>query len=104
MVHKGLRGQDVNLPAGGEKIGIPSRVFLFTMDQLSVMLDIDEKTILSSYIYFEGRSVGSRKKGLMVAINIAPPELKPEWRVAEREFIRWMRVKGYRYYERGVFT
>ena len=100
----GLRGQGVNLPAGGEKIGIPTRVFLFTVDQISVMLDVDEKHILNTYLYFEGRSTGSRKKGLMVAINIAPPEEKPEWRIAEREFIRWMRVKGYRYYERGAFT
>lgn len=98
-----LRGAGVNVPAGGEKIGIPTRVFLFTVDQISAMLDVDEKTILNSYIYFEGRSIGTRKKNLMVARNIAAPEDKPDWRVAEREFIRWMRVKGFRYYERGAF-
>lgn len=101
---QGLRGQGVSLPAGGEKIGLPTRVFLFTVDQLSVMLDVESKTIMDFYLYFEGRSTGSRKKNLMVAINIAPPELAPEWRVAEREFIRWMRVKGFKHYERGAFT
>jgi hypothetical protein len=98
-----LRGSGANLPAGGEKIGLPTRVFLFTLDQISVMTNISEKTLESHHIYFQGRSIGSRKKSLMIAVNIAPPDEKPDWRVAEREFIRWMRVKGFRYYERGSF-
>lgn len=101
---KGLRGAGTALPSGAGKIGLPARVFLFTMDQLSVMLDIDERTILQSYIYFEGRSIGARAKSLMTARNIAQPDEKPDWRVTEREFIRWMRVKGFRYYDRGVFS
>lgn len=103
-MRQNLRGQGVNLPAGGEKIGIPTRVFLFTTDQLAVMLDLDEKTILTQHLYFDGRSIGSRKKTLMIAVNIAQPEEKPDWRVTEREFIRWMRVKGFKYYERGAFA
>lgn len=96
------RGQGVALPPA--KIGLPTRVFLFTVDQLSVMIDVKEETILRSYLYFEGRSIGSRQKSLMVARNIAQPDQKPDWRVAEREFIRWMRFKGYRYYDRGAFS
>ncbi len=101
---EGLRGQGVSLPANPSAVGLPTRVFLFTFDQLSVMLDIDESIIARDYVYYEGRSIGSRKKNLMLARNIAPPDSKPEWRVAEREFIRWMRVKGFRYYERGAFS
>ena len=100
----GERGAGVNLPAGGENIGLPTRVFLFTLDQISVMIHVTEKTLTDHHIFFQGRSIGSRKKTLMVAINIAPPDEKPDWRVAEREFIRWMRVKGFKYYERGSFT
>jgi hypothetical protein len=99
----GERGAGVNLPAGGEKIGLPTRVFLFTLDQISVMTDISEKTLRGSHVFYQGRSIGSRKKSLLLAVNIAPEDEKPDWRITEREFIRWMRVKGFRYYERGSF-
>lgn len=98
----GFRGQGQNLPSQNAAVGLPYRPFLFTVDQISVLLDIDEKTILAKYLYFEGRSIGGRSRDLMIARNIAPPDDKPEWRIAERELVRWMRYKGFRYYERGV--
>src|SRR5213596_2999182 len=97
------RGSGVHLPAGHNKVGLPPRPFLYTVDQISVLLDLDEQTIMQKYLYFEGRSVGSRRRDLMTARNIAGPEDKPEWRIAERELIRWMRSMGFRYYDRGVF-
>jgi hypothetical protein len=96
------RGHGVALPRQNEAVALPYRPFLFTLDQISVILDLDEKIITKSYIYFEGRSIGSRHKHLMIARNIAAPDCHPEWRVAERELVRWMRFKGFRYYERGV--
>ena len=102
MPAAGKRGTGKTLPPGGERIGIPTRVFLFTVDQLSVMLDLPEKYILENLLYLEGRSIGTAKKHLIQARNIAPADQKPEWRVAEREFIRWMRVKGFKYYDRGT--
>lgn len=66
------------------------------------MLDLPEQYILENLLYLEGRSIGTIRKNEMQARNIAPPEAKPEWRVAEREFIRWMRVKGFKYYDRGA--
>lgn len=103
-MQSGLRGQGIHLPAEGGKIGLPPRVFLYTIDQLGVMLDLSEKTIRGSYLYFEGRSVGARRKDLMIARNIAPATEKPDWRVAEREFIRWMKVKGFRHYDRSAVS
>lgn len=101
---KNERGVGVALPSANKSVGMPNRVFLFTLDQLGMMLDLEEQYIATQYIYFEGRSIGSRKKNLMIARNIAPPDEKPDWRVAEREFIRWMRTKGFRHYERGAFS
>lgn len=98
------RGQGITLPSGAPKIGMPTRVFLYTIDQLGVMLDLSERQIKEQYVYFDGRSIGSRRKDLMIARNIAPSDQKPEWRVAEREFVRWMRVKGYRHYETGAVS
>jgi|SRR5690606_29567355 len=89
-------------PTRRDPVGLPARVFLFTLDQISVMLDMPERQIAAKYIYFEGRSIGARRRDLMIARNIAPPDEKPEWRVAERELIRWMKSKGFRYYDRGM--
>ena len=98
------RGVGAGLPVAHDKIGLPPRPFLYTVDQISVMLDLPEARIMQAYLYFEGRSIGSRKKDLMTARNIAPANERPDWRIAEREFVRWMRVKGFRYYDRSSFT
>lgn len=98
------RGAGVNLPSGAGQIGMPPRVFLYTLDQIGVMLNLSTDTIAKSYVYFEGRSIGSRHKDLMIARNIAPSDQRPDFRVAEREFVRWMKNKGFRYYERGAVS
>lgn len=96
--------EGIALPAGGKNVGLPARVFLFTLDQISVMTEIPEPQLMRTHIYFEGRSIGSRDKALLSARNIAPKNRSPDWRVAERELIRWLRHKGFRYYDRGVFS
>lgn len=98
------RGSGVNLPANPSALGLPAKVFLYTLDQIGTMLSLTPREVSARYVYFEGRSVGSRKMELMVARNIAPEDAPPEWRVAERELIRWMRHKGFRYYDRGAFS
>lgn len=92
------------MPAGGAKIGLPTRPFLFTVDQIGVLLDLDVESIKRKYLFFDGRSVGTRRRDLMIARNIAPAGDDPEWRVAERELIRWLRVKGFRYYDTGAVS
>jgi len=104
VAKEGLRGQGVHLPHGGEKLGIPPRPFLYTLDQISVLLDVGEAALKSGYIFYEGRSIGARTRDLMIARNIAPANAKPDWRVAERELVRWMKYKGFRYYERGAVS
>lgn len=98
------RGAGANLPVGRDAIGLPPRPFLYTLDQISVLLDMSETAIKQTHVYFEGRSTGIRRKDLMLARNIAAATDKPDWRVTERELVRWFRHKGFRYYERSAFT
>lgn len=100
---RGNRGEGVALPPQRDGVGLPARVFLYTLDQIAVMLDLSQTRVEQTYIYFEGRSTGARQRALMLAHNIAPPDERPDWRVSERELIRWMKVKGFKYYDRGVF-
>lgn len=91
-------------PRDPAKVGLPIRPFLYTLDQISMLLDVSISTLLSSYIHAEGRTIGVPKKHTMIARNIAPPAANPEWRVAEQELVRWFKVKGFRYYDRSFMA
>lgn len=97
------RGTGVSLPVKGDPVGLPARPFLYTIDQLAVILDVSDAG-MARHVYFEGRNTGVRRKDMMIARNIAAPDDKPEWRVVDREFVRWMRSKGYKIYERATFS
>jgi len=65
------------------------------------MLEMDEKTIKRTILHYEGRSPGIAPRGKMKAINLSPEGETPEWRVSEQAFVRYLRSKGIRFYERG---
>jgi hypothetical protein len=105
MAVSGLRGQNPHHPVDPAKVGLPPRPFLYTLDQISTILNVPLRTVKEKYVYYEGRSTGRRAIRLLEAKNIEPDEsAKPDWRVAERELIRWMKVMGFKYYDRGVIT
>lgn len=84
-----------------ENLGLPLRVFLYTVDQIALMLGTTEVDVKRRYLHYEGREVVPRPHGKMLARNIADDGEKPEWRVAEPELVRWLRYKGFRLYVRG---
>lgn len=105
MKQSHLRGQNPHLPARPESVGLPPRPFFYTLDQIAVILSISQKEVETRYIYFEERTTGPRNVRLMIARNINPDrETRPDWRIAERELIRWMKVMGFKYYDAGVIT
>lgn len=87
-----------------ERVGIPARIFLYTIDQVAAMLEVSVKYVAVEFAHFEGRSIGMASDDRIVFRNIAPEGADPEWRCAEREFIRFLRRKGYIYYDRGHVT
>lgn len=87
-----------------QRRGLPPRPFLYTVDQLSVILQLSETILHQQYLYHQGRDVGIKQKWHMETVNISPPDSKPEWRVRETELIRWMKHKGFKFYDRGTHT
>lgn len=85
-------------------IGLPLRPFFYTLDQIAGLLSLELASVRQSYIFFDGRNVGVPPRGLMRAVNIAPDGEKPEWRVVDKELIRWARYKGFRFYHTGNIT
>lgn len=74
---------------------------MFTLDQIADMLAIKVATLEVGYVWFDGRSGGLPSRDEIIARNIAPPDAPPEWRVAENDFIRWLKKKGFRFHDRG---
>lgn len=83
------------------EVNLPPRVFLYTLEQIGTMLDLSPELLARGYIYFDGRSIGVKRNWQMIARDISPPDDDPEWRVTDREFLRWMRNRGFRVIERG---
>lgn len=86
------------------RIGLPLRPFLYTVDQLCTILQVTEQHLHTMVLYHVGRDVGIKDRHHMEARNIARPNEKAEWRVAEQELKRWMRTKGFKFYDRGTVT
>lgn len=76
-------------------IGLPIRPFLYTLDQIGVLLSLNTSR-LQVYIHYDGRSVGRPKRDKLLARNIAPLGEAADWRVPESELIRWLRNRGFR--------
>lgn len=82
-------------------VGLPPRTFLYTLDQIASMLHLGMTRVRDRYVWYEGRHVGKRPRDKLHAHNIAPVDETPDWRVSEQELIRWMRVNGFKYYDRA---
>lgn len=87
-----------------EALGLPIRPFLYTLDQIATILSVTDAHVKSAYIYFEGRTPGQKDKYHMRAIDIAPPDHTPDWRVSQKELVDWMNFKGFRIYEMGTIV
>lgn len=85
-----------------ERLGLPIRPFLYTLDQIGTILSITEVELKKNgYVHFRGRSLGLPRPDELRAINIASGiSDKPDWRVEERDLIRWMKRKGFHYVDR----
>lgn len=83
---------------------LPPRPFLYTLDQISALINVDLKYLKGRYIYYANRSLGPHYPDLILARDIAPLGVSTDWRVAEQEFARWLRKKGWRLHQRGWVT
>jgi hypothetical protein len=83
-------------------VDLPARIFLYTLDQVASMVQLDEEIFVASHVYLTGRSTFPKTQDFLRAHNIAQPAAEPQWRIAEFEVLRWMRLKGIRYREPGV--
>jgi hypothetical protein len=76
------------------RVELPLREFMYTLDQLGMLLGVPETVIRKQYIFFDGVTTGTYR-GRMRARNIAPDHAPPDWRVNETQFRNYLRRRGY---------
>lgn len=86
-----------------QTVGMPPVLFLFTLDQIATQLNIEQDSLMRTYLYYEGRSRGIMQRHMMRTVNIAPEEQDPDWRVTAREYVRWLKRMGFRTYDITTF-
>lgn len=90
-----------NVQSARDRVGMPPRIFMYTVDQIAGMLEAKESWVRKSLLFYDEREPGIAPKSKMRAVNIAPDGETPQWRVTEREFIRYLKRHGVKYYQRG---
>lgn len=83
------------------RIELPITDFLYTLDQLAMLLGMTEEALRAKHIFFDGRTTGS-SRSKMLARNIAADDATPDWRVSSTQFRLYLRRKGYSIVERQV--
>lgn len=90
---------------GTERVGLPSKPFFYTPDQIAMLLEVKESYLRQSLIHYDRRSVGPCPRDKIKAIDISPDDAdKPEWRISEQAFVRWLRFKGLKFHSRGYIS
>lgn len=82
------------VPVAVSEIQLPATPFLYTLDQVAVLLNLPQKDV-EKQCHFIGRNVGERKPDQLQAMNVAPGDRPADWRVSESEFMRWLIRMGY---------
>lgn len=83
------------------KLGLPVRPFFYTFEQLSQLMSVDQRNLERFMVHYKGRSVGAPPRDKLAATNLSPEGEMPQWRVEEKDLIRWMRFKGINFANRG---
>jgi hypothetical protein len=73
------------------RYGLPSRLFLYTLDQIADMLALPN---IDKLVFRIGVDPGIPPRTMLAARNITPHAAESEWRIEEMELIRWMKVTG----------
>lgn len=73
---------------------LPARPFFFTVDQIATLTGLTMTQVRAS-MFRSGESIGIPPRDEMLAVNLAPCGDADEWRVEEKELLRWLRQRGY---------
>ena len=87
-----------------ERLGLPVKPFMYTPFQIAALLEMEEQSVRTNLLHYEGRSIGVCPKNKMRAYNVMPEdgETAPKWRIPESSLVAYLRHKGIKYYTRTI--
>ena len=77
------------------RVKLPTHPFFYTQDQVAILLSVTPGW-LRARMSFQGRFNSKTTPDTLEAINLARPDEPAEWRISERELLRWLARQGYR--------
>lgn len=81
---------------GQVQVFMPTLTFLYTLDQLAGMLNMELRDFQYKHVWFHGITAGRKGRAQMVARNIAADNDTPDWRVTHQDFVRWLDSNGFK--------
>lgn len=75
-------------------IRLPVRPFFFTVDQVATLTALTTAQV-NRMMFRTGRTAGLPPPDMVKAVNLAPPDAPDEWRIEEKELLRWLRHRGF---------
>lgn len=88
------RGRPKRVAPSAASVRLPEIPFLYTLDQVAIIVGWSKQR-LHARTFYVGRTLDRKLADQIEAFNIALPTQKPDWRVSERELIRWLIRHGY---------
>lgn len=74
---------------------LPHKPFLYTIDQVAMLVGLAPASFAKRYVFREGSDLGANHPRLLRARNIDPNwAVDQEWRINEDELKRWLRFIG----------
>lgn len=89
------RGQSKRVAPSAASVELPRHPFLYTLDQIAILVAWSPGKLHARTFYI-GRTLGMKSRDMLEAFNLAAVAEKPDWRVSEQEFVRWLRIHGYK--------
>lgn len=84
-------------------VGLPPLLFMFTLDQVCAMLQVEMKTLMRDHLWYTGITPGIPMRRQMKAVNIGEHDA-PVWRVSQREFVVWAKRQGFKVSDYARFS
>jgi hypothetical protein len=77
---------------------LPHKPFLYTVDQVALLIGEHPTSFAEKYVFREGFDIGMRTPRQLRATNIEPEyQVDFAWRINEDELKRWLRFVGVGY-------
>jgi hypothetical protein len=77
------------------RIGLPPLLFLFTLEQICSMIQVDMTSLMRNHLWYTGVTPGMPMRRQMRAVNVGEHK-EPIWRVSQRDFVSWAKRQGFK--------